>query len=87
MSDKHKHEVQHVHKKEYDGNRDTELVEHLGGHTDTELKGSGKNQSYRRKHQHRRLRTRPCHIEMLLGMAEASGQHGSTKHQQNIPDY
>ena len=51
------------------------------------LRIGGKDQRDRRKHEHRRLRTHPGGVEVLLGVALAPGEHGGTEHQQDIPDY
>ena len=46
----------------------------------------GQDQGDRREREHRRLRARAGRVVVLLGTAQASGQHGGPEHQQNVPD-
>ena len=78
--------VQQIDEEEHDGDRDAESAKSRRGRVRRGLKGRGKYQCDRRERQHRRLRPRACRIEVLLGTAQSSAQHGGAQHQQDIAD-
>ena len=86
MGNQCEHEVQQIDEKQHDGNRDAQPAKSLSRGTGRGLKGRRKDQCDRRKREHRRLGTRSGRIEVLLGTAQSSGQHGGAEHQQDISD-